>query len=120
MDPPQLGRRPPAKGEMLREGQELNAMHWKPSLSTYPGLQADPLLPDAEGRALGNVILLARILGMVQREETCAGWSATALSHLREAVWHRYERAPTALRDAIDRQLRRARFQVLKKRRLYS
>jgi hypothetical protein len=93
-------------------------MQWKPSSSIYPGLEADPLVPDNERQALGNAILLARILGMVRQEETCAGWSAAALSHLREAVWHRYDRAPALMRDTIQRRLRKARFQFLKKRRL--
>jgi hypothetical protein len=93
-------------------------MHWKPSLSIYPGLETDPLVPDGDRQTLGNAILLARILGMIQEDETCAGWSAAALSHLREAAWHRYDRAPALMRDAVHRQLRKARFQFLKKRRL--
>lgn len=96
----------------------MNAMHWKLSTSVYPGLEADPLVPDDDRQALGNAILLARILGMVRQEETCTGWSAAVLSHLREAVWYRYDRAPALMRDAIERQLRKARFQLRKKRRL--
>lgn len=89
-----------------------------PSVSTYPGLETDPLIADGDRQALGNAILLARIFGMIRQEETCAGWSAVALSHLREAVWYRYDRAPALMRDAMHRQLRKARFQFLKKRRL--
>ena len=103
---------------MLREGDTLSALHWKPSISIYRGLEADPLIPDGERRGLANAILLARILGMVQQEETCAGWSVASLSHLSEAVWHRYDRAPALMRDAMHRQLRKARFRFLKKRRL--
>lgn len=75
-------------------------------------------MPDSDRQATGIAILLARILGMIRQEETCSGWSAAALSHLREAVWHRYDRAPALIRDAMHRQLIRARSQVLKKRRL--
>lgn len=93
-------------------------MHWMPSVSIYPGLEADPLLAGGDRQALGNAILLARILGMVRQEETCAGWSAVVLCHLREAVWYRYDRAPALMRDAMHHQLRKARFHFLKKRRL--
>ncbi|MGF1614479.1 MAG: hypothetical protein ACFCVA_11380 [Gammaproteobacteria bacterium] len=86
--------------------------------SIYPGLEVDPLVADGHRRGLGNAILLARVLGMVRPEETCAGWSASALDHLCEAVWYRYDRAPGVMQEAIYQQLRKARFQFLKKRRL--
>lgn len=103
---------------MQREGRTLSTTHWKPSIPIYPGLEADPLVAAGDRQALGNAILLARILGMIQQEETCAGWSSSALSHLREAVWYRYDRAPALMRDAMHWRLRKARFQFLKKRRL--
>lgn len=96
----------------------LNAVPWNLNSPIYPGLKVDPLLADGDRRGLGNAILLARVLGMVRPEETCAGWSAAALGHLCEAVWYRYERAPGVVQEAIYQQLRKARFQFLKKRRL--
>lgn len=96
----------------------MHATHRRREGRAYAGLEHDLFIPSGDREALSNTILLARILGMICQEETCAGWSTAVLSHLREAVWYRYDRAPKLVRETMQRELQKARFQFLKKRRL--
>ncbi|MFP4154174.1 MAG: hypothetical protein ACOC00_04195 [Halothiobacillaceae bacterium] len=68
---------------------------------TYVGLMEDE---DGGLTEIGRVVMDARVFGLIDADQTCAGWNLGALQNLTDQVkarWDEYGALPSRLPDAL-------------------